>query len=142
MTDTPNPFSGHADTDHILRSEIDEHVEDEMTKAMGAYIGTEPWQLRPGEATAVGIDIARYPRMIWAWNFFEAFTGAIDPNDINLPDNAFDRARIVHKDVLDQGATEPAFVAFAAQYAGLTAHEAQVEYAKMNRAVSRKEGQG
>jgi hypothetical protein len=30
----------------------------------------------------------------------------------------------------------------AAQYAGLTAHEAQVEYSKMNRAVNSKAGQG
>jgi hypothetical protein len=139
MTNIPDPLGADTDPDDIIRSDLDEHVEDSI-KDPAYYTGNEPWQIRTGEADTLGIDIARYPRMIWAWSFFEAFTGTIHPNEINQQAEVFDRARILHKDILDQGATEAAFIAFAALYAGLTAHEAHVEYEKMNPDTAKKEG--
>lgn len=119
----------------MLRIAIDEHVEDSQRRVSrnpDHFVGPEPWQLRPGEAAELQIDLARYPRMLWTWYYFQMFLGLIHPNDFNETEDSFDDERKARKDIFEQGMTPRAFTAFATQYAALTAHEAQAIYAKMN----------
>jgi len=118
-----------------LKIELDEHIQDSerhVSRNPDHFVGPEPWQLRPGEAGQLRIDLARYPRMLWAWNFFEAFIGLVHPNDLNLPADFFDDERRLRADILKLGMTPQAFTAFATHYAALTPHEAKAMYARMD----------
>src|ERR1700682_5097107 len=63
-------------------------AEDKAAADPRFYDGSDWWELRGEEAFVLGIDPARWPRMMTAWQYYDVFMGQVGGEEYGLADEA------------------------------------------------------
>ena len=116
---------------------LKEHIEARvlaMEKAMatdpGSFEGHDWFQLSAAEEEVFGIDRQRFPRMLVAWQLYQALTGIVAAEDHELDENLMEAARKSRPDLEDGELSNEQFQKVAADLVSLSSREAYAMYMK------------
>lgn len=113
------------------------HIEDRvrvMEKAQaddpGEFEGDDWFQLSAAEEEVFGIERQRFPRMLVAWQFYQALLGVVAAADHELDERVVEAERKNWPDLVEGELSNEQFQRVAAKVAGLSNREAYAMYMK------------